>query len=85
VNFYDDGAAVAFAALGEPFAHGGGEACGVHAEAGFERAVGGGEGVVKFSGAGEIPHAEGIEPIEGCGAPRASDHGVYFQFASVHG
>ena len=78
------GLAVAFAALGEPFAHGGGEALRIDSEPGFELAFAGGESVVKLARAGEVSHAEGVEPLERNGPALASDHGDGGEFAGIH-
>jgi hypothetical protein len=79
-----DGLAFAFAALVEPGGEAFGEAFGCEAEAGFEMAVGGGEGVVEVGGVCEIAHAELVEPLEGAGSANASDGDVDGKFLGVH-
>ena len=84
VNLDADGPAIAFAAFGEPLGERGGEAGGVDAKAGFEAAVGGGERVVEFGRAGEVAHAEGVEPVEGAGLALAGDNDFDDEFSGVH-
>ena len=83
-DLHDHRLAFAFAALGEP----GGEACGKffgsEAEAGFDAAVGDGQGVVEFGGVGEIAHAELIEPLERARLFLAANHDIHVEFLSVH-
>jgi hypothetical protein len=51
----------------EPVLHGGGEAVQRDAVAGFEQAVGDGEGVVEDGVVGEVSHGEVIDVRDGAG------------------
>jgi hypothetical protein len=85
MNFDDDGVAVPLATLGEPITEGGGETRRIDAQAGFEEAVGSGESVVELGGAGEVAHAEGVEPFERAGLSFSGDEDFRDQFSRVHG
>lgn len=84
MDFDGDGLAVGLAALGEPFTKSGGESLRIDLQTGFHLAFRDRQGVVKLSRAGEVAHAEGIEPIHRAWlALRADDH-IDPQFLRVH-
>jgi hypothetical protein len=85
VNFDDDEVAVPLSTLAEPITEGGGETRRIDAQAGFEAAVGSGESVVELGGAGEVAHAEGIDPFERAGFSFSGDEDFHAQFSRVHG
>ena len=85
MNLNDDGLTVAFAAFGEPLSERSGEARGVDAQTRFEAAFAGGQSVVKFGGAGEVAHAERVEPVEWAGLALAGDDYFHGQPSRVHG
>lgn len=64
MNFHGDGFAVGLAAFREPFAERGGKSFGIDLQASFDLAFGDGQSVVEFGGAGEVAHAESVQPIE---------------------
>ena len=83
-DFDDDGAAFAFAALGQPSGETFRKTCGGEAIAGFDAAVGKGKSVVKIGGIGEIAHAELVEPVEGAGPFVALDDDLDRELLRVH-
>jgi hypothetical protein len=83
-NFHLNGLAGAFASLGEPGAESGRKAFGGNVEASLEPAIGGGQGVVKFGLAGEIAHAEAVEPVERARAALAAYDDLDDEFLGVH-
>jgi hypothetical protein len=78
------GMAVAFAALREPFAERNSKARGIDAETGFEPALACWQGLVEFTRAGEIPHAETVQPIERTRAPLAADDDIHLKLSRKH-
>ena len=76
--------AFAFAALGEPDGEAFGKTIGREAVAGFDAAVGDGEGVVEIGGVGKIAHAELVEPVEGAGLFVAANDHVDGELLRVH-
>jgi hypothetical protein len=76
--------ALAFAALGEPGGETFRETFGGQAEAGFEAAVGEGQGVVEIGGVGEVAHGKLIEPFERAGASLATDEDINLKLLGVH-
>lgn len=83
-DFDFDGVAVAFASLGEPFTERGGESRGIDAQAGFKLTFTNRQGVVEFSRAREIPHAEAVQPIERARAPLAADDNIHLKLSRKH-
>lgn len=73
MNFNGDGLAIGLAALREPFAKRSSESFGMDLEAGFHLTVGNGQGVVELGRAGEVAHAESVQPIERAGFALAID------------
>jgi hypothetical protein len=55
---------VSLSAFRKPFAHGRREARWIDAQSGFKQAFSEGQGVVEFTRASEIAHAEGVQPFE---------------------
>ena len=43
-----------------------------------------GQGIVEFAGAGEIPHAKAVEPIERHGTAVVADHDRGLKLSGVH-
>jgi hypothetical protein len=72
-----------FAPPREPFAHGFGQAFRRDTEPGFERAIAGGQGIVKLGLSCKIAHAEAIEPIQRAGPPLAFDDNIDKKFLRV--
>ncbi len=84
-HFDADRFAFSLATLREPRREPIRKAPGGEAEAGLNAAVGGGESIVKFSGIGEIAHAELIEPLEGTGLALTANEDIDVKFLRVHG
>ena len=81
--------ALAFAPPREPIAHGLGQALGIDAEAGFEKAVGDRESVIKLGLTRKVAHTKIVEPIDGtrtrgAGARLRARHNFDAEFSSVH-
>ena len=83
-DFNLDGLAVSLAALGEPGGERRGQALRFDTVAGLERPIAGGQRVVEFGRAGEIAHAETIQPIERAGTPLAPYNHLHLELLNVH-
>jgi len=83
-DFDLDGVAIAFAALGEPFAERRSKARGIDAQTGFELALAGGQGLVKLARAREIPHAKAVQPIERARTTLATDDYIHVKLSRKH-
>ena len=79
-----NGAAVAFATLGEPGGQRRGKSLGRDAEAGFDLSFRDGERIVKFGGVREITHAEAVQPLERACPPFSNDDDFDVELLRVH-
>jgi hypothetical protein len=68
------GLAFAFSALRQPSAETLCKALRSDAKAGFYLTFGKWQGVIKFRGIGEIPHAELIQPLQRANSPLSTNH-----------
>lgn len=64
VDLDDNLLAIPLSALSEPFAHREGKARGIDMKACFKFPFAGRQSIVEFRGAGEIPHAEIVQPFQ---------------------
>jgi hypothetical protein len=76
--------ALAFSALCEPGTQPFGKTLGSQSKAGFHFALADRQGVVKFRGIGEIPHAKLVEPFQGASAALPANHHIHLEFLGVH-
>lgn len=84
MNFHGDGLAIGLPAFRKPFAERSGESFGIDLQAGFHLSFGNWQSVVKFGRAGEVAHAEGVQPVERTLLALAIDDRLDFQFLRVH-